>query len=334
MKKLLIYTIILCLFGFICTLALTADTQKDFHIEINASTSQVTVGDSLSIFCAVTIPSGVKANEPYLKDKSPSLDIEKQWEETETTDSGFTTEHYGFLVYVFAPDSLSIGPFIVEYVTADGESGSVLSDTISLTVTGVVENPESPPLPNRNPLEIVSKGIPVWLIILIISLIIIIALTLAYFIYRKKTTSKPIPQKPIDEIGEFERIRKLKLYESGRSKDLYILISRAMRGFIHRNMEFDAIYETTEEIFKNLSKTSGDTTVTGTISEILEESDKVKFAKYTPPSGLSSSLIDRAIEPVKAVLDEIARKKEQESTAKTETEIKTSAKTSSVQSGR
>ena len=53
MKKLLIYTIILCLFGFICTLALMADTQKDFHIEINASTSQVTVGDSLSIFCVL-----------------------------------------------------------------------------------------------------------------------------------------------------------------------------------------------------------------------------------------------------------------------------------------
>jgi len=314
--------------------ALTANSQKDVHIEINASTSQVTVGDSLSILCAVSIPGGIQASEPYLKDKSPLFDIEKQWGKTEITDSGSITEHYSFLVYVFAPDSLSVGPFIVEYVTADGESGSVLSDTIAIKVTSVVENPESPPLPNRNPLQIASKGIPVWLVILIISLIIIISLTLVYFIYRKKTTSKPIPQKPIDEIGEFERIRKLKLYESGYLKQLYYLVSCAMRGFIHRNMEFDAMYKTTGEISRNLSKTYGNTKLINAITEILEESDKVIFAKYAPTSELSSSVIDRAIEPVKTVLDEIARKKEQESVSTTETEIKIPVETSTVQSGR
>ncbi len=334
MKTLLIYIDILFLLLFGNVSDSKANIEENIRIETNTSTTQVIVGDSLSIFCTVTIPEDVQVSEPYLKNRSPFLEIEKQWKEKETADSVSTTQHYNFIVYAFAPDSLSIGPFIVDYVTADGKKGSVLSNVKYITVTNVVGNPESPPLPNRNPLEIESKGISIWLIVLIIVLIIISAVILLYFIYRKITLSKPIPQEPIDEIGEFERIRKLKLHESGRLKELYIFVSLAMRGFIHRNMKFDAMYETTEEISKNLSKTSGDEKITRAFGEILEESDMVKFAKYSPTSELSSSVIDRALKPVRTVLEEIALKKELESSAATETELKTPVETSNVKSGR
>ena len=319
---------------------------KDVCIEIKTSTSQISVGDSLSLFCTVTVPGGVKAGEPYLKGKSPFFDIEKQWEEKETfqrkvrstSDSGISTEHYGFLLYVFSPDTLRAGPFIVDYVTDDGRSETAISDIIVLPITGIVENTESLPLPNRDPMIIASKLISIWLLILIISLIIITALAILYYFYRKKTSLKPIPGKPIDEIGEFIRIRNMKLYESGRLKELYILLSAAMRGFIQRNMKFDALYETTEEIEKQLFKTSSDTGIIRerdiynnkeyqkslrSMSEILEESDMVKFAKFVPPAELSSSVIDRSIEPVKAVLDDIARKKEEKVSAPAESETET-----------
>jgi hypothetical protein len=217
------------------------------------------------------------------------------------------------LLYAFAPDTLRIGPFVAGYITADGETKNALSNMIIIPMTGVVENAESPPLPNRNPFAIASKGISIGLFILLLILIALGIAAVLYFIHRKRRSLKPVIEEPIDEIDEFLRIKKLKLYESGRLQELYVLLSSAMRGFIHRNMEFDALYETTEEITNELIKKSDNNKINREISEILAESDRVKFAKYIPSEELSSSVIDRALEPVKAVLDEIARKKEQES---------------------
>ena len=332
MKEITTYLILLFFIIFGVVPISIASTPVDVAIRLNASTSQVTIGDSLSLFCTVTIPADAHTSEPYLLNKSPLLDIEKQWEKTESTGTGTVNEHYGFLVYVFAPDTLRVGPFIVQYVSADGDTASLLSDTITFTVTGVVENPESPPLPNRIPLEIASRGIPLWMLIVLASLILIAALACAYFIYRKKRL-KHFPMKPIDEIGEFERIRKLKLSESVRFKELYFLVSTAMRGFIHRKMEFDAMYETTHEITQNLAKSPRDAGIKNSLSEILEESDRVKFARHIPSPELTSSLIDRAIEPVKAILAEIERKKEAEAAAAQEATINT-AQNSTDQSGR
>ncbi len=336
MKEITIY--LLQLFFIIFGLApiSTASTHDGLTIRLNTSTSQVTIGDSLSVFCTVIMPADVQASEPYHIGTSPLFDITKQWKKTENTGTGAIKEHYGFLLYVFAPDSLRVGPFIVQYTSADGDTASVLSDTITFPVNGVVENPESPPQPNRSPFVISSKGIPLWMLIVLASLILITALTCAYLIYRKKKL-KPVSMKPIDEIGEFEHIRKLKLSESGRIKELYFLVSTAMRGFIHRKMGFDAMYETTFEITNTLTINYQDTVIKSSISEILEESDRVKFAKYYPSTELSSSLIDRALEPVKTMLSEIESKKEAEASAAQDAKLKvsqTSNATSTDQSGK
>ena len=77
-------------------------------------------------------------------------------------------------------------------------------------------------------------------------------------------------------------------------------------------MNFDALFETTGEIVNNLNRTPYKNEVKNAISEILEESDQVKYAKYIPPAKSASTVIYRALIQVKTVLDEIARKKELE----------------------
>ena len=312
MKTIASYLNILILFIFGTAGISTSAALEDISIEINTSKTSIAIGDSLSLFCTVTFPEGVQVGEPVIDGKSQLFDIEKLWEKNVASGNGLTSKQYGFLIYAFSPDTFLVGPFVMEYVTADGESGKAESNTITLNVTGVVKDSETPPLPNRNPLEIASEGISAWLLILLASLLIITALLIVYVIHRKKTLASPVFEKPIDEIGEFERIRKLKLYESGQLKDLYILVSFALRGFIHRNMNFDALFETTGEIVNNLNRTPYKNEVKNAISEILEESDQVKYAKYIPPAKSASTVIDRALIQIKTVLDEIARKKELE----------------------
>ena len=309
------YLFFLSSYGIVSGTVIAEDT---ISVEIHVLNNNVALGDSLTLFCTVSITDGLLSGEPELWNEPVFFDIQKKWQESSPPGSNPSQTRYAYLLYVFSPDTLRVGPFIVPYVTAAGDTALAESNSLTLLVSGLVDNPQTPPQPNRDPLKIASHGVPGWMIILL-AIIFMVLLAGIILSRRKKTPEKKIVAEPIDELGEFERIRKLQLYEAGRIKDLYILVSFALRGFIHRNMEFDALYETTGEIVRNLQRTCRDTQITEAIREVLEESDNVKFAKYQPPNELAVSIINRAYEPVKKVLDEISRIQESEQSEQGET---------------
>jgi len=274
-------------------------------VEIAPTNPQPVIGDSLTIICTVTRPEGIRTEEPYTVEKTSIVDISRQWNTTETT-APISVDRYGFLAYICAPDTIRVGPFRVDYITSEGEETFAESNVLTFVVSGVVTDPNSPTQPNRRPFGIESKGIPVWLTVVLVLLVIIAALVIIYRIRRKRRAGvlPPEPEKPIDEIGEFEKIRRLKLGESGHIKELYTLTSSAMRGFMHRNMGFEALYDTTEEILNHLERSPGPDDVNESIRDIFSESDMVKFAKLIPPADRTATVIDRALTPVKKVLDE------------------------------
>jgi len=316
MKLRLIHIVFQCVVVLYGGAYVNAAPPEDVTVVIRPSQSSLTIGDSLTVFCTVTAPEGFRTGEPRAFDSSPFLDTVSRWKKQEILDYGITREHYGFLTYVLNPDTLSVGPFAVEYTTPTGETKTATSNTLKLVVTGVlnISDPSKPPppRPNRGPFEIASEGIPLWLVVLIITVIAVLAAVYFFYVRKRESPAVPPQPKPIDEIGEFERIRSLQLHEKGRIRELYILVSNAMRGFIHRNMEPEALYKTTEEIIAHLSSDSPDAGILDGIKEVLYESDMVKFARYAPPAESASTIIDRALEPVRAVLENIKREKERE----------------------
>ncbi|MBN1291981.1 MAG: hypothetical protein JXB48_09090 [Candidatus Latescibacteria bacterium] len=286
-----------------------AATPENVSINITPSTYSVAIGDSLTIFCTISYPDSVVPEEPYFSGDNSSVDISPQWHTSGTSENGNTQEIYGFLTYIFAPDTLQVGPFNVDFTTENGTKSMARSNVLTFIVEGFVDNPEAAPMASRNPFGIKSGGIPLWMIIFFILMIAIVAGILIYRKRKKGIEFEPEVPKPIDEIGEFERIRAMKLYETGHIKELYIQTSSAIRSFIHRNMALDALYETSEEIISHLSRKTRDQKFTQQIRELFEESDMVKFAKFIPPPEQSSTFIDRALLPVKKVLADIEREK-------------------------
>jgi hypothetical protein len=286
-------------------------------VEIKASSPGIVIGDSITVFCTVTLPDSVQAGEPFLKDKSLLFETQKQWMKEEKTSSGIRRT-YGFLTYVLSADTLKVGPFALDYVTGAGRGGEALSNVLEIRAAGVAEKADAPPKPNRSPLGIKSKGIPGWLLLLVIA---VLASAIALYLLKRRKKKAPLPgvAGPLDEMEEFERIRALHLLESGQVKELYLMVSATMRGFIHRNMGFEAMYSTTEEIKRTLARQPRYREVADSMREIFEESDMVKFAKYIPPVEISSSVIDRAEAPVRKVLEQIALEKERARLADEET---------------
>ena len=288
--------------------ATAAPTADPVRVEISVPRAGLSIGDSVTIGCTVILPRGARAGEPRPPEPDPLLDIGKYTVREEAAASG-VIRRYGFLAYIVSADTVKIGPFAVRYVTAAGDSGEALSNVLVLPVAGFVENPDAPPKPSRDPLVIQSKGMPWWLIPLAAAILAALAGWLILKRPRKKPSPSAAPPRPVDELGEFERIRALRLGEAGQIKELYARVSGAMRAFMHRNMGFEALYSTTEEIKHSLARSPRDRAVKDSIREVLDESDMVKFAKYIPPDGLSSTIIDRAVVPVRKVLDDIARER-------------------------
>lgn len=276
-------------------------------VKIITSNPSPTLGDSLSIFCTITAPEDIQTKDPQLKTSSPFIELERRWKKDEESPAGIKKQTYCFSTYIIQPDTIVTGPFTVAFTTAKGDTGTVVSNSIHLVVKSAAAPSDSIPLPNRGPVTISSAWITWWIILVIVILFVIVTAIVIYILKKKKTDIKPSFTQPVNEIEEFEKIRVLNLYEKGKIRELYIQVSNAMRGFIHRKMNYDALYRTSEEITSHLYHSSTDRTVTASIQDILEESDIVKFSHYIPPEERSSTIIDRALIPIKIVIEHIER---------------------------
>jgi len=294
----------------ICSQTAHAAEKIDAGLEI--SNLAPTIGDSLTVTCRIHVPGEYRLGDPVFSDPGPFVEFMPGTTHRASAPDGYVDVLFTFDAYVFKPDSLTIGPYAVDYVTARGDSGKVVSNPVTLVVRAVAaptaDGTPLEPKPNKPPLTIASRGFPTWVIIVLALLIA----TAAWFYlrYRKNhSRTKPVVSAgPIDELGEFENIRAKRLYETGKIKELYVEISNALRGFLYRNLHVDTEHETTFEIMSNLVKTDRDG-ITGDVHRILMEADMVKFARYIPPADRSGTVIDRALDPVQKVLGRIEREK-------------------------
>ena len=174
----------------------------------------------------------------------------------------------------------------------------------------VLDSADTALKPNRDPMTIPAKGIPRWVFALVGAALLAMALAIILLKTKQRTFTGPVAGKPVDEIEEILRIASLGLIEQGKYKELYFMISMALRGFMHRIMRFDAMYETTDEITRELKKSSYDESITGAITVILREADQVLFATYIPSREQVSTVIERTVVPVRSVLDENRRRSE------------------------
>jgi len=279
--------------------------------ELSIGASGIAFGDSLGVLCTVTAPPGTELGQP-VSAGDPLVTAFLLRSRREDTSDDLLTVTFDLLTYALSPDTLAVGPLAIPYQTAAGDSGIAVSNIVLLPVTGLVDTASTqPPVPRpmSGMLSVRSRGIPHWLIALII-----MALLLAAFVYwRARRTSlieeENIPDEPIDEIARFEHIRSLRLHESGRLKELYSMVSDALRGFIHRNMNGRASYETTTEIIADLSASRDDDAIVHTMESLFRESDMVKFARFTPAVDSAATVVDRALDPVRTILAEVERER-------------------------
>lgn len=113
---------------------------------------------------------------------------------------------------------------------------------------------------------------------------------IAYIIKRVRNKQSLIPFKktepqlpPYEQaIKELDEIKQQKLWQQGRSKEYYTLITDTLRRYIVERFEVNAMEMTSAEILDIIRKEEEAKSVYNNLKQIMQLSDFVKFAKMNP----------------------------------------------------
>jgi hypothetical protein len=158
---------------------------------------------------------------------------------------------------------------------------------------------------NKKPVEEIFgffDPLPYVLILIVILTGVAGFLLFKFFRNKKDKTLKEVEIDPLSEfIENLEKIEKIQLNEKNY-KEIFSEISEALRRFLERKLNFNALEMTSSEIILYLKYESREVSedVIKNIDEILKITDRVKFAKYFPSSYEKDVCLKKAMEIAKS----------------------------------
>lgn len=183
------------------------------------------------------------------------------------------------------------------------------SDTLLLSIPEVpfayssrVDDPEA----NMRPLKPIFPFFRSWWPFLLLGLVLALVAAWLMYRYRRKIIPEEQPvnrpvvrvepfRNPIDDLRqELDRIRYAYGEPHRLPKQFYSELGDAFRAYFERTYSFPALESTTLEVVRELRANRADEEMIELLSDILEEADLVKFAKYQPNEANCKHVMEQA----------------------------------------
>lgn len=260
--------------------------EIDFHVWVD--TTQMQIGDQIRLFLESEAPLSVNVFLPQFKDSlgkfeiitSSKIDTTIENEKRKLSQTyTLTTFDSGFVVI----PSLTL-LYSKEGVT---ELIGIRSDSIVVSVASV-------PVDTTQDIKDIKniKDIPfsIWEYVpYIVGVLFLSGLVYLVFYIIKKRKSRTETKHELKippHIWAFEELKRLdseKLWQQGRVKDYHIRLTDILRTYIEHRMNIPALEMVSSEIIQAISaKNDTPIDLVQKIKNLLDISDLVKFAKYSP----------------------------------------------------
>jgi hypothetical protein len=289
--------------------------------------SKIIIGDHVKMKLEVECASDVKISFPILPDSiAPYIEIIERGK-VDSVVSGTNRKKLSqeYTVTSFDSGYHSLQPFLFA-VKRNGATDTVKSNTLLLEVHTLPKLDSlmkalKKPIDIKAPYEapITFKEIAPWFfgILLGAGLLFLIIYGL-----RKRTKNLPlfsVPQKPkepahIIALRELDKIKEEKIWQQGKTKIYYSLLTDVLRQYIDDRFGIPAMEQTTEETIAAIRyrKSLMDDKSFENLKRILSSADLVKFAKYEPlPDENNMALVDAYFFINQTKIVEVVEAKEQ-----------------------
>jgi hypothetical protein len=266
------------------------------------------IGGQINLKLEVSQPKGIKVQFPQLTDTiTKNIEIiEKSKIDSIHVDNNRIVLTQSYLITSFDSGLHYIPP--VQFEIDDNENKNLTS---SNALSLMVVNPFKQVKPEEGIFDI--KGVIntpfklseiLDLIFIYGGIVFLIALLVwGYLYYKKKFIhseseyKNPVPTEPahIIALRELDKIKAAKLWEKNKTKPFYTQVSNTLRAYIEHKYSIPALEQTSVEII-NTVKQELDLTKDSLekLSQVLELSDLVKFAKFEPLADENSQSLTNA----------------------------------------
>jgi hypothetical protein len=279
-----------------------ADPPIDIDAALITEKSELTVGDPVQITLVVTHPAEHQVIAPELETNWGNFTVLGQSPLTTVNNrDGTETSTQVIDVRLFAPGTFTTPPVPVTVSNGAGELSQVIAPPIDVTITSVLAEGDNELRDIKPQAELPFSALTPWLVGGLLGALALA--TLAFLWWRRRRARLALvtaDNRPPHEVAldELVRITELRLPEQRRFKEHYTLTSDCLRTYMERSYDIPVLERTTGEVQTSLRNASVEPAVARRITAFLDDSDLVKFSKFTPDVKSAYDLVADGIEIV------------------------------------
>ncbi|MCH8062719.1 MAG: hypothetical protein IH861_09460 [Chloroflexi bacterium] len=266
-----------------------AQTPSELDVTMTAGTSQLTVGDPVTLTVLASYPSGYTPVFPKVPAKWGELEVKDQSAvQYGAGPAGTQTAQQEIVVTLFSFGAWDTPEFTVTFVDFAGETEAVSSAPVTLEVLSLLPEGADQLRDIRPQASVHFPFLQPWMIVGLVGLGMAFVGILAYVILPawrwagvrfQKEKELPTPFQLAHD--EFREIETSDLPGRGLVADHYALVSGVVRRYLEREYEVSALDHTTREIGVALELTSVPSEDIDRITQLLAMADHAKFARFS-----------------------------------------------------
>lgn len=293
--KIIRYIIPLLVIGVV-SLAASASAKAESLVsaELTVEDGEYTVGDPLPLLLSVNHPAGHQVLQPQMDASWGDFLVNSQSAGTTITNpDGSETTNLLIDARLFSPGTYNSPPLTITVSDAAGQLTETTAQPVSVDIASVLVEGDAD-LRDIKP----QAALPYIDYLPWIAGVGALALGMGglYFIYRRQRSQlalAAVDNRLPHEVAfdELNRVEDLKLPHAGRFKEHYTLVSDCIRVYMEKTYQFPVLERTTGEIKANLKRTMVSNEIANQFIDLLDESDLVKFSKFTPDVASARRLL-------------------------------------------
>ena len=272
-------------------------TNRTVNARADLARKEITIGDQLYLTVSISAPPGtvVYPVSGAGIEEAEGIEVIREEDLTTVAETPELLLEQRFLITSFDTGYLAIPPLPVYFDGPGGGRDTAFTADLRLTVRAAVVTDEEDIMPIKPIIEEPRNWRDYWWLFILVGLLLAV---IAFRELRKRQTAVPPPPPPPPPphevaLARLNALEQRQLWQSGDTDTYYVELTAILRTYLQDRFGIPAREMTTRQIVGALDRQGLNREQRGELSELLQLSDLVKFAKATPAEELHPQGLER-----------------------------------------
>lgn len=290
--------------GWVLVAAPARAQKSAITIESRVDKSRITIGDLITYTLLVRHVPEIEVKEIPIAANLGMFEVRDYKVHDPKHEDEQWVQQYDYVISTFETGEFVIPSLEVRYTSkGDTTEKKLPTEEIKIFVASMKPSETGDIRDIKPPVEIPRN----YRQLIIITAIVVGLIALVAFVYllikRYRTgqsllARRPRPPRPVDEVAleALEALLRKDLIGQGLVKQFYIEISEIIRRYLEGRFDIIALEMTTQQLLQQMQRRDLEAQHIDRMTEFMELSDLVKFAKYAPTEAENEQIVRLAID--------------------------------------